>query len=198
MAQPRDIVKQETGARGVRLDGQGRVLEGVEVLLDLQVAAFGLGVDGRQRRGQGNLAALAFLARHQPFHIFGLGGLDAIAAGCLKENARVAQRDRHRHHVVVDVVDAEDGFLFFGVVGFNGDGHVLVGVDLDRGEGSGRLHRRRRVVGGQARRRQPKDQKQNSARIPHRARLYHSRVNQPMNWIRRSTIRPAGARFGNA
>ena len=125
-----------------------------------------------------------------PFHIFGLGGLDAFARGGFKENARIAQRDglvakvgydeAHRHHVVGDIVDAENGVLFFGVVGLDSDGHVLVWVNLDRGKGSGRLHRGRRVVGGKAGSRQPDRKNRKSTQNSHRARLYHSRVIHPI------------------
>ena len=79
-------------------------------------------------------------------------------------------------HAVAEIIDAEDGFLFARVVGFGGDGHLLVVVYLDRGKRGGRLHGRRGVVAGYGRQRQPKQDRQDSPEASHRARLYHLRV----------------------
>jgi hypothetical protein len=54
------------------------------------------------------------------------------------------------------------------------------------------------VLGGEADCRQPKDQERNCSQSSHRARLYHSRVNHPTNWIRLFRIRPAEERIGTA
>ncbi len=168
------VVKQEAGAGGVRLDGQRLVLEGVEVLFDLLVAGLGLSLNGRNGPGHGNLAALRAPWRHQPLHVLGLGGLNPVAGSGLKENPRIAQRDGpvavvghdqpHRHYAVAQVVDVEDGLLFLGVVGLGGDGHLLLVVHLHGGKCRGRLHGRRRVVGGHGRQRQPEQQRAEIAR----------------------------------
>src|ERR1035441_10413560 len=143
VSEPGDVVKEESRARGVRLDHQGAVLEGVEVLLYLFIAGLGLQLDFGYGAGHGDLGASSILAAHQPFHILGFGGFNPVARGGEEENARVAQRDgpvavighdeAHRHYAVAEVVDAEDGYFLARVVGFGGDGHLLVFVHLDRG-----------------------------------------------------------------
>ena len=112
------------------------VLEGVEVLLDLLVAGLGLELDGWDSAGQGNLAALALLAGHQPLHILRLGGLDLLAIGGVEVDPRLAQADgpaavvgddkANGHHAVGQIVDAKDGCLLARVVGFCGDGNFFV------------------------------------------------------------------------
>ena len=143
------------------LDDKGLKFEGVEVLFDLFVAGFGLEMDGWDGAGHGHFAAFALFAGHEAFDVFGLGGLDAIAAGCDEEDAGVAQGDgpvtvvgddeADGHDSVGDVVDAKEGHFVFGVVGFGGDGELFVGVYFDGGEVAGGLDRRRGVVAGERR-----------------------------------------------
>ena len=184
----RHIIEEEPGARGVRLDYQGLVLECIEILLDFLVTGLGLELDAGKRAGKRNFASLALLAGHQALDILGFSGLDSVASGGLKENASVAQRDgaiaivgddeTHRHDAVAEIIDAEDGLFFPGVIGFGGDGHLFVRVHLDGGKGCGRLHGGRSVVagpGGQGltEKSQQEQQKWNCPHDLHRARLYH-------------------------
>ena len=143
---------------------QRLVFELVEICLDLLVAGFGLRFDRRQRAGQGNLLAFAFLAGHQPLHVLRLGGLDPVAARGLEKNPRVTQRDGlvavigddqpHRHHAMAKIVDAKDGFLFLRVVGLGGDGHIFFVVDLDGGETWSRAAPAGLVIAGASRERE--------------------------------------------
>jgi hypothetical protein len=175
----RNVVEEKAGARGMRLDDQRPVLEGVEVLFDLLVAGLGLEPDGGQGARHGNLGPLALLAGHQPFHVPRLGGLDLVARGGKKENARIAQADgtvavvghdqAHRHYAVAEVIDAEDGRFGFRIVGFRGDGKLLVVMHLDGGKGRSRLHRRRSVVAGHGRQSQPQQERRDCPQVPHRA-----------------------------
>ena len=101
----------------------------------------------------------------------------------------VAQRDRpvsvvrhdqpDRHYSVRQVINTKDGFLFFRVVGLNGDRDVLFVVNFNGRIGGGRLNgRNNMVVGGGCRQGHANDQKRQPASNVHRARLYHLRVRQ--------------------
>ena len=115
-----------------------KVLKSSSISLLLPLGLVWIGGSGP---GRGILVPWRSFARHHPLHILRLGGLNPVALGRLKQNARIAQRDGpvakvghdepHRHHVVVQVIDAEDGLFFLGVVGLDGDGHVLIGMHFD-------------------------------------------------------------------
>ena len=112
-------------------------------------------------------SSLPLLARHQPLHIFRECGLDAIAGGGLKQNPRVAQRNRlvavvgydepDRHYAVRQVIDAKNRLFFLGVIRLSGDGYFFVGVYFNRSEGSGRLYWRGLMVAGRQRNRYSQD-----------------------------------------
>ena len=152
MAELGDIVEKEAGAGGVRFDDQGLVFELVEVFLDILIAGLGLQLDGGNGAGHGDLFAFALVAGHEALDVFGFGGLDAVTAGRLEEDARIAERDgavtvvgddeTYGHNAMAEIVDAEDGFFFAGVIGLDGDGDVFFFVGLDGREGAGRLNRR--------------------------------------------------------
>ena len=122
--------------------------------LDILVAGLGLHVDAREagRAWESCLPSrsLRVISRSTSS---GSAAWMRSPAGGLEENARIAQRDgpvavvghdqADRHDAVAEVVDAEDGFLFLGVIRFGGDGHVLFVVNFNGGKGGGRLHRRR-------------------------------------------------------
>ena len=54
----------------------------------------------------------------------------------------------HRNYVVLGIVDVEERLLFFGFVGLDGNGHLLLVVKLDGGKLRGRRHDGRLVVSG--------------------------------------------------
>ncbi len=186
MVQIGNIVEEETGARGVRLDDKRLVFEGIEVLLDLLVAGFGLHLDGGNRTGHRDFGAFALLAGHEPLHIFRFCGLNLVAGRGEEENSRIAERDgpvavvgdneADGHDAVAEIVNLEDGGLLFCVIRFGGDGHLFFVVHLDRGKRGSRLHGRRGVVAGHGRKRQPQQEQRNCPQGSHRARLYHHEV----------------------
>ena len=88
------VVEEETGAGGVWLDDQGLKFKGVEILFDVFVARLRLEANGGNGAGHGDFGAFALLAGHEPFNVFGLGGLDAVSSRGDEEDSGVAQGDR--------------------------------------------------------------------------------------------------------
>ena len=194
MIELRHVVEEKAGAGGVRFDDKGLVLELVEVFLNVFVTGFRLHLDGWERAGDGDLLAFPLGAGHEALDVFGFGGLNAIAAGRVEEDARVAQRDgavaivgddeADGHDAVTEVVNAENGFLLARVVGFDGNGDVFFLMGLDRRERRGWLDWRDLMVIGPDCGGEPNDQKRQRADDLHRARLYHLRVRPPEGEIR--------------
>jgi hypothetical protein len=181
-----DVVKEEAGAGGVGLDDDGSIFELAEVGFDVLVAGFRLELDGGERAGQRNFAAFALFAGHEALDVLGFGGLDFVPGGGLEQDAGVAEVDgavavvgddeADGHDAVSEVVDAEEGFLLFGVVWLGGDSDLLVVVNFDGGEGGGGLHGRCGAVGGQGREGQAEREERGASVEAHRGRLYHLRV----------------------
>src|SRR6185437_9280042 len=82
-------------------------------------------------------------------------------------------------------INVEDRLLILGVVGFDGDGHVLIVVGLDCGKGGGWRHRGWRMIFGsggdgyaqqQGAQQQWARQGQEVREKSHRTRLYHRMV----------------------
>ena len=146
-----EIVEEEAGASGVRLDGDSAVLEFRKVLLDLLVQILPLTADFD--RSNGDFAPRICRTIEGALGIARLGGGNLVAGRGDEVDARVVERDRRVAFVGDDdadgddvgggVVDAKDRGLLRGVVGVDGDGEMVVGVAL-----KGRV-----LIGGSGRRR---------------------------------------------
>ena len=128
----------------MRLDHQGLELEVVKVFLDLLIARLGLQLDFRQRARQWKPPPFALLARHESLNVPRLRGWNSVACSGLEEDPRFAQRDRlvglvghdqpNRNHSMAEIIDAEDGLFFPGVVRLSGDRHLFVGMRFHCGK----------------------------------------------------------------
>lgn len=150
------IIEEEAGAGGVRLDGDGAVLELREVLLDLLIQILALAADFY--RADGNFAARIGRAVEGALSIARLGSGNFIAGGGDEVDARVVEGDGSVAFVGDDnadgddigrnVVDAEGGGLLLCVIGIDCDGEVVGGVALECGVLIGGLRGRRGMLGG--------------------------------------------------
>ena len=137
-----DVVEEVAGEGAVCVDCSALEAEVVFVLRDLLVDGLVVKGDGRQRHGEGYLAALGAFGGEEPALdvVVGSGGNlvvvdgDELDAGVVEGERGVAvvgEDDANGDEAVLDVRETEEVAVFGVVAGFGGDGDLFFGVGIE-------------------------------------------------------------------